>query len=42
LRHAVLIRVNEESCKMPFAEILAGSSWIGRSEANAAFVNAIG
>jgi hypothetical protein len=40
--NAVLIRVNEESCEMPFAEILAGSSWIGRSEANAAFTDAIG
>ncbi len=27
---------------MPFAEILAGSSWIGRSEANKALANAIG
>jgi hypothetical protein len=27
---------------MPFAEILAGSSWIGRSEASEALISAIG
>ena len=37
-----LIRVNERADEISFAEILAGSSWIRRSEANAAFANVIG
>jgi hypothetical protein len=37
-----LIGVNEEAREISFAEILAGSSWIGRSEANEALASAIG
>ena len=37
-----LIRVNENSRQEEFDEVLARFSWIGRSEANEAILNAIG